>query len=193
MAEKDIIQFLHHDNQDGLKSLYKLYYRPLHYFVKQYVKDHQTSEDIVAETFIKIWENRLKFSSLDSIRSYMYISSKNASINHLRKISTKSENIDINDLENQLFEDSDFLNKLIRTELLKSIFDEVEKLPTKQREILKLTYIEDKSIEEICTLLNMSESAVYTNRSRALANLKKSLGNAYQFQWIILLHLIKMH
>ena len=171
-----IIDQLYHNNQNGLKELYKIYYKPLLYFVMQFVNDRPTAEDIVAETFIKVWEYRHKFTVLESLRSFLYVTSKNLTFNHLKRASSKNIKIDINTIENEIFSDSDILEKIVKTELIKSIFDEVQKLPEKQQQIIRLTFIEEKSIEEICTLLQMSESAVYTNRSRAIATLKKTIG-----------------
>ena len=47
-----IIDQLYHNNQNGLKELYKIYYKPLLYFVMQFVNDRPTAEDIVAETLV---------------------------------------------------------------------------------------------------------------------------------------------
>jgi RNA polymerase sigma factor (sigma-70 family) len=186
MDNNNVIHKLNHSNQDGLKELYKIYYKPLLYFVMQFVKDKPIAEDIVAETFVKVWEYRQKFSAIEALRSFLYVTSKNLTFNHLKKASSKNKKIDISTLENDLLEDSDILEKIVKSELLKSIFEEVQKLPQKQQQIIRLTFIEEKSIEEICLLLQMSESAVYTNRSRAIATLKKLMRNNPLFEIIIL-------
>jgi len=186
MKSCNISKLLQEDNQDGLKELYRVYYKPLLYFVMQYVKDITVSEDIVAETFVKIWEYRIRFNNLESIRSFLYITAKNSALNQIRRPSNKKEHINLTAIEDRIFEDSDVLNNIIRTELLKNIFDEVIKLPVKQQEVFRLIYIEDKTIAEICILLDMTENAVYTNRSRAITSLKKLLVDNHLFEVIIL-------
>lgn len=160
-------------------------------FVMQYVKEKTLSEDIVAESFVKIWEYRHKFTSLESIRSFLYITAKNNALNQIRKPANKKEHIDLSTIEDSILEDADILNKIIRTELLKNIFDEVNKLPAKQQEVFRLIYIEDKTIDEICILLDMTETAVYTNRSRAISSLKKLLVDNHLFEAIILSTFLK--
>ncbi|MCA5005664.1 RNA polymerase sigma factor [Sphingobacterium bovistauri] len=187
MDNSNIVDQLYHNNQNGLKELYKIYYKPLLYFVMQYVKEKQTAEDIVAETFVKVWEYRHKFLAIEPLRSFLYVTSKNLTLNQLKKASFKYENIDVNSLENEILSDSNILDKIVKTELLKSIFEEVQKLPEKQQQIIRLTFIEEKSIEEICALLKMSESAVYTNRSRAIASLKKMIGKNPILEFLITL------
>lgn len=187
MDSNTIIDALKSNKHNGLKEIYGIYYKPLRYFVSEYIKDKSTAEDIVAETFVKLWEYREKFDSMIAIRSFLYVTAKHASLNHLRKIYVKQEFLDINNLDQEIFDDSDIFNNIVRTEIIKSIYDEVQKLPAKQQEIFRLTFIEDKSIDEICTLLQMNESAVYTNRSRAIATIKKVLTNKDALA-LILLH-----
>lgn len=165
------------NNEINLIKLYDSYYKPLLYFVDQYVKDISSAEDIVAECFVKIWNYKDKFEDVESIRSFLYVTAKNSSLNYLRKIANKTEHVDIQKYCEEIWEDAEVLQKIIKTEILKDIFEEIEKLPIKQRQVFKLSYIEDKSLEEICQLLHMNESSVYTNRSRALSTLKKALAH----------------
>ncbi|MNT60836.1 RNA polymerase factor sigma-70 [compost metagenome] len=65
---------------------------------------------------------------------------------------------------------------MIHAELVHAIFNEVEKLPEKQKEVFNLTYLEDKTVEEIADQLQMSPAAVYTNRSRAVSTIRGLLG-----------------
>jgi RNA polymerase sigma-70 factor (ECF subfamily) len=61
---------------------------------------------------------------------------------------------------------------MIQIELIQAIFEEVERLPQKQKQVFNLTYFEDKTAEEIAKQLNISVASVYTNRSRALSTLR---------------------
>jgi len=72
-------------------------------------------------------------------------------------------------------EDGDAFSKIIHAELVHAIFSEVEKLPERQKEVFNLTYLEDKTVEEIADELEMSPAAVYTNRSRAISTIRTLL------------------
>jgi RNA polymerase sigma-70 factor (ECF subfamily) len=61
---------------------------------------------------------------------------------------------------------------MIQIELIQAIFEEVERLPQKQKQVFNLTYFEDKTAEEIAKQLNISVASVYTNRSIALSTLR---------------------
>lgn len=172
MDHSVLINYLHDDNDAGLIGIYRLYNKPLLYFVQRYLKNYQLAEEVVADVFVKVWERRHRFANINCLRAFLYIAAKNICLNKLRgeRIFKDAENID--DYEQLLSEDSDAFTKMVRAELLKSIMDEVQRLPEKQRQIFHMTFIEDMSIDEIGLHLGMSPNAVYTNRSRALATLR---------------------
>lgn len=170
-----LIHTLRSGKEEGLVGIYRLYNKPLLFFARKYVKDYQLAEEIVADVFVKVWERKANFNSLDSVRAFLYIATKNRCLNQLR-VKHVHENIEgITNYEDLLFEDADAFTKIVRTELIKTIFEEVERLPEKQRNIFNKLFLEDKTVEEIGEELNMAPQAVYTNKSRALATLRQSL------------------
>lgn len=187
MEKNVLIGYLNSGNEVGLTGIYRLYYKPLLYFVQSYVNSFQLSEEIVSDVFVKLWERRENFSSLDRVKAFLYISAKNTCLNNLRKNRLVTSIEEIEDYDQILAEDSDAFVKIVRGELLNSIIEEVQRLPAKQREIFTMTFWEDMSIEQISQQLEMNPSAVYTNRSRALAALrvKFDVKNSLMF-WVLI-------
>lgn len=175
MEKSVLINDLNDGREEGLVAIYRLYHRPLLYFSMRYVHIKEIAEDIVADTFVKAWDAREGFDHVGTLRGFLYVSAKNACLNHLRNPEVRYGQDSIENLEDVLMEDSDIFLKIVRTELLNSIFDEVSKLPEKQQEVFRLTFLEDMTVEEIAEKLKISATAVYANRSRALANLRELL------------------
>lgn len=161
--------------EEGLVGIYRLYSKQLLFFAHKYVKNYQIAEEIVADVFVIVWERRKLFSSLNRVRAFLYIATKNRCLNHLRGISLHERIDEIQQYEELLYEDADAFTKIVRTELLKTIFEEVQKLPEKQREVFNKTFLEDKTVDDIAKELNMTPSAVYANKSRALTTLRQNL------------------
>lgn len=138
----------------------------------QYVKREEVAEEIVADIFIKVWQLRDNFNNTENLRSFLYISAKNASLNYLRSSYVKHETVPVDLCEELLYEDADVLKKIVRNELITCIYADINKLPQKQREVFVLTYIEDLDALEISERLGMTLNAVYANRSRAISELK---------------------
>jgi len=186
MEGMDIIEQFHKGDEKGLKAAFHLYNRPLMYFAMQYVKKQEVAEEVVSDVFIKLWENRNRFENLNKLRAFLYISVKNASLNHVRTAEYKLHKLPIDAYEELIFEDADILRKIITSELVKKIHDEMQKLPEKQQQVFLLTFIKDFSPEEIGDKLGISLSAVYANKSRAIATLRTSLKTNKSFYLYLL-------
>lgn len=171
--------------EEGLTAIYKQYKRALLHFSLQFV-DRETAEEIVSDTFIKVWSLREDFHSNEKLKAFLYISTKNACLNHLRRPQTKWILEDVNSWDDILFEEPEVYRKILQTELIKQIYEELSNLPEKQREVFRMTYLEDKTVEEISQTLNISPNAVYIYRSRALAWLKNSSSLKDSFYFILL-------
>lgn len=178
---------------EGLTTAYRLYRQPLLFFVIRYVGSREVAEDIVADVFVKAWDARTNLRRIDSLRAYLYVMAKNASLNYLRKPQAMSLEDVPADFEETLLEDDDIFGNILRTELIKSILEEVDKLPLKQQEVFRYTFLEDMSVEEISEKLQLSATAVYANRSRAIATLRELLMRKGLVVTFSLLHALFLH
>lgn len=170
-----LMDSLHHDEDKGLVGIYRLYYKQILFFAQKYVKNYQVAEEIVTDVFVKLWERRTAFTSLDSVRAFLYIATKNRCLNQLRGKKYHEAIDDVANYEDLLYDDTDVFTKIIRTELLHMVYSAVQKLPQKQQEVFNMTFLEDKTVEDIGKEMNMTPHAVYTNKSRALATLRRNL------------------
>lgn len=158
----------------GLNRVFKVYNRPLLFFALQFVKKQEIAEEMVADAFIKLWKRRQNFGDVNKIKAFLYIVVKNDCLNYLRSSDAKQISSPIEEWQDLQCQDSDVLQKIVKTEVVKAIYDEMNNLPEKQREVFFLTYIEDLAVDDISKRLGMSVSAVYANKSRALASLRKN-------------------
>lgn len=172
MTESTLIENLRSDSQEGFVAIYDRFYTPLLYFISKYVKKTEVAEEILADVFVTVWNRRMDFQTMDNLQAFLYISAKNASLNTLRTPNRIAYLESITAFEHLLVEDKDTFTQMTYVELLQSILEEVERLPERQKEVFKLTYLEDKTVEEIAQQLEMSPTAVYTNRSRAVSSLR---------------------
>lgn len=172
MTDSQLIDSLKGDDQAGFVAIYHRFYKQLFFFILKYIKEADVAEEIVADVFVKVWDRRMDFPSMENLRAFIYISAKNASLNTIRAKRSKGIHESLSDYEDLLVDDKDAFSNLIHAELVHAIFTEVEKLPEKQKEVFNLTFLEDKTVEEIAEELAMSPAAVYTNRSRAINTIR---------------------
>lgn len=175
MTESTFIENLKSDSPEGFVAIYNRFYTPLLYFISRYVKKMEIAEEVLTDVFVAVWSRRMDFQNMENLQAFLYISAKNASLNAIRSNKKITYLEHLAAFEHLLIEDKDTFTHMTHVELLQSIFEEVEQLPTRQKEVFNLTYLEDKTVEEIAQRLEMSPSAVYTNRSRAVNSLRLAL------------------
>ncbi|HEX9509830.1 MAG TPA: sigma-70 family RNA polymerase sigma factor [Puia sp.] len=83
-----IIEFRKGDPQ-AFASFFHLHYRPLCYFATQLVNSQQDGEDIVKDTFVKLWQKHTDFDTPQNIKAFLYITTRNACLNFLRHMQVR--------------------------------------------------------------------------------------------------------
>ncbi|ERJ58833.1 RNA polymerase sigma-70 factor [Sphingobacterium paucimobilis] len=167
-----LIDGLHKNKEQSLIAVYRLYNRKLLLFAMRYVKVREAAEEIVADSFIKMWNNRHLFSDEEKLKAFLYICTKNACLNYLRKPVLEDPLESILNTEFDLAQDVDVYTKMVHAELMAAIYKEVEKLSERQRKVFHMSFLEGLTVEEISQRLGVSTDVVYANRSRALAILR---------------------
>jgi RNA polymerase sigma-70 factor (family 1) len=172
--EIDIIDTLKKGGPDALQSLLKQFYSPLCLFAERLVADSAAAEDIVGESFIKLWNKRGDFESTQNIKAFMYITVRNACLNYLKQ--AKRDSLNQKQLAYLTGEKEEFvLNEMIRAEVLKEIMSEINNLPEQCGKVLKLAYLEGLRNQEVAKVLNISVHTVKNQKARAIQLLRTRL------------------
>ena len=161
-------------NNNSIALLYDHFYAALVVYAMQSV-EKEMAEDIVQELFSTLWERRLDFSSLASLKSYLYNSVGNAVKNCLRH-----ETVLNNYAQAYKNENTEFLltddghEQFFSEEVYRLLFLSIKSLPRRQREVLLLC-MEGKKNLEIAQQLQISAETVKSLKRRAIATLRESL------------------
>jgi RNA polymerase sigma-70 factor (family 1) len=171
----DIISGFHKGNSRAFDLLFDMFFPALCYFANKLIEDRQEAEDIVLDTFQKLWARREHFETMPNIKAFLYITVRNTCLNYLRYRETQRKRTRemIKLLPDRFEEDAE--QQRIRAEVMKNIYSEIEKLPKKCREVFELYYFEGMKANEIAEQLQISESTVRNQKVRALQLLKTAL------------------
>lgn len=126
--ESNILQNLNKGKESALKEVYRLFFHALCAFGTRFVKDDAVVADIVQEVFIKVWARRTDFQAIYSLRSFMYLSVRNACLNYNRD-RVKERKISFNDAESEKFAEEREDVFMIEEDVHRQIRNEVERLP----------------------------------------------------------------
>ncbi|MFP4470700.1 MAG: RNA polymerase sigma-70 factor [Bacteroidales bacterium] len=157
--------------RNAYETIFRDHYSALVNFGMGYVHDRDTSEEIVQEVFLNLWQKRDEISPGGNIRSYLFTSVKNRCLNYLRD--HRKFRSEILDLEVEAAaEEPDMLQQ---AETMQRVKDAMDKLPEKCREVFEYSRFEDMKYREIAEKLGISVKTVEAQMSKALKILSHEL------------------
>jgi RNA polymerase sigma-70 factor (ECF subfamily) len=152
-------------------ALFDKHYKRLFNYSFKVVKQKDIAEELVQETFIKLWENIENINDNErAVASYLITVLKNKIIDNHRKNQTKEKHLDLYSLNAKFVTDID-----TKWELEKEIDSIYESLQPKTSEIFKLSRNKGLTYTEIASLKNISVKTVESNISKALITFRKRL------------------
>ena len=153
--------------------VFKTYYNSLCNYAFTFVKSAHLSEDIVQETFVRIWEDRPELIGSDGLRYYLFTAVRNNCISHLRK--KKHQLVEWNDdhaAGHDSIVEKDAAGEADRMSVLDTA---IEGLPPKCREVFLLSRISNMTYKEIAASLGISEKTVENQLGKALKVMRRFL------------------
>lgn len=172
--EEDLIQSLKSGERPAFEYLYDNYSGALFGIINKMINDQQLSEDILQESFVKVWNN---FSAYDPSKgrlfTWMVNLTRNLTIDTIRSKSYKKQ-AKIQRTENAVGNVTNNANENAKFDSL-GIRTQVELLKEDQREIIDLAYFNGFTQEEISKQLGIPLGTVKTRMRAAISVLKKLL------------------
>lgn len=129
------------------------------------------AEDIVQDTLIKVWSKREEWSQLESIEAYCLTVCRNLAID--RSQLKVNESAELSEETSSRPDASSPYEDLVRQERVSLVHRLIDELPEKQRTIIQLRDVEEKSYKEIATILSLTEEQVKVNLFRARQRIKQ--------------------
>jgi len=172
------IAALRKGEKNAFEEIYNDFFGVLYHLCNQYLHDESVAEELVQDTFMKLWEIRQTLNDQVNLRNFLYTITKNNCLNYLRnqKISLKYQD-NVKYLEMQFnYEALEKLGNYIQFEELKTKIDvAISHLPTEVIETFSLSRFEDLSYKEIAERQNISIKTVEARISKALRILRVEL------------------
>jgi len=170
-TEDTLMKQFNEGRREALNRIYDMWFANLCYFAYRLTGNLGEAEDITVTTLQILLSRHEQFATMANVKAFLYITVRNKCLDYLRY--KERQNTSHKEAVELQGEAEDFvLAQMIKTELLQEIYQEIEKLPVKRKEVFKLFYLEGLDIGEIARKLHMSPGAVSTTKSRALEQLR---------------------
>lgn len=174
IEEEKLVQRMVEGDQTAFELLFRYYYPGLVIFASNIIVNRDEAEEIVQDFFVRLWENRTTIKTGKTIKSYLFTSVKNRSINFLKSTQVKQHVVD--ELKKQMETEMRYNPDIyVDTELQQRLKKAFEKLPPRTAEIFTLSRFNGFTNDEIANDLGLSKRTVETQVSNALKILRKEL------------------
>ena len=153
------------------EELFRNYFTPLMAFSRRILGDEEDAREVVHQVFINLWEKRRELDLSTSLKSYLFTSVNNRSLNVIRdRKKFSSEEVP------ERAGEWDVSTQMEAMELEEKIRAAIDTLPERCREIFELNRFEGLKYSEIATQLDISVKTVENQMTKALKLLREQLG-----------------
>ena len=143
----------------AFRELLQLYKERLYWHIRKIVISHDDADDVLQNTFIKVYKSIDKFKGESKLYSWLYRIATNESITHLNKNAKRLQIINEEQKSNainSLAADVYFEGDEIQLKLQKAIAS----LPEKQQLVFNMKYFDDIKYKDMAEILETSEGAL---------------------------------
>ena len=170
-----VLELIHPKTQnEAFRKLLQLYQKPLYNHIRAMVLNHDDADDVLQNTFVKVFSNLKNFKGDSKLFSWMYRIATNEAITFMQQRAKKQgisneevQQKELNKLESDVF----FDGNEIQLKLQKAIAT----LPEKQQLVFKMRYFEEIKYEEMSKILTTSVGALKASYHIAVKKIEEYL------------------
>jgi RNA polymerase sigma-70 factor (ECF subfamily) len=159
----------------GFSLLVKKYQQRIYWHIRKMVIDHDDTDDILQEVFIKVWKGIDKFREDSSLYTWIYRIATHECLNFLTRKRRRSM-LSLADVSAELSEKLDHSSYIEGTEIQMKLQKALLKLPDKQRLVFNMKYFDDMKYEEIAEITDTSVGGLKASYHLAVKKIEEYLG-----------------
>ena len=164
------------DPESGFRMLLERYQSPMYWHIRRMIVSHDDAEDVLQETFIKIFRHLDDFRAESSLSTWIYRISTNECIRFLNR--RKEQAVSTEEVQDEL------MNKLMASEYIDyenamevKFQKAILTLPEKQRLVFNLRYYDELKYEEISRITDTKVETLKSNYYFAKEKIKEYMTN----------------
>ncbi len=165
----------------SFERLMKLYSRKIYSFVYRMVRDEEIATELVQDFFIKIYTVLHKYNFTYKFSTWAYRICYNMVIDHVRKNQVNIDSLDDDFvtqkalLESDNFVSDNGFDNLEQTEIRELVWNSVERIPLKFRELVLLRYLDGLKYEEIAEITELPVGTIKNRIFKAKELLREEI------------------
>jgi RNA polymerase sigma-70 factor, ECF subfamily len=178
VEDKDLLEkLLNEESRNyGFNLLVREYQERIYWHIRKMVIDHDDSDDLVQEVFIKVWKNIDRFRADAKLFTWIYKIATNECLTYLAKKKRRFF-LPIGDVENELSTKIDTNLGVTGDEIQLKLQKALLKLPEKQRLVFNMKYFDEMKYDEIAEITGTSVGALKASYHHAVKKIEEILNH----------------
>lgn len=178
IAEVTLIEQLQNKStkEKAFRTLISQYKERLYWHIRKIVISHDDADDVLQNTFIKIFRSIDNFKAESKLFSWMYRIATNEAITFINK-KAKEKNIDISDMQQQMASNLSSDNWFSGDEIQLILQKAIATLPQKQQLVFNMKYFDELKYDEISEILNTSVGSLKASYHHAVKKIEEFVKN----------------
>ncbi|MBS0424996.1 MAG: RNA polymerase sigma-70 factor [Proteobacteria bacterium] len=181
----EYIRSFQNGEEKGFNFFFREYYAALTYYSFSIIKDKSEAEEIAGEALMKLWKRHENFNNQAAIKSFLYTTTRNASLNYIRQQQRTEKKLREAEYLAEKSE-KDIFEFLVEVESYREIVIALNALPPQCKKIFSMLFIEGKDYQQIAEELNLSIATIRSQKARAIMLIRQYI--AYCVMLFLLLH-----
>lgn len=174
LSDEELVVLIREEDKELYGEIIRRYEQKLTHYIRKFIRDPDELQDVLQEVFIRTFSNLHAFQVKKKFSSWIYRIAHNQAINHIKKYA--KEVVSLDDGEWHIVDESFNIKDLIDQGLLKGTLEvALGEMKEKYREVLILSFFEQRTYEEISDILHIPINTVGTLLSRGKKQLRTSL------------------
>lgn len=176
IAETQLIEELQNPltQEQAFRTLMSQYKERLYWHIRKMVISHDDADDVLQNTFIKVYRNINNFKAESKLYSWMYRIATNEAITFINK-RAKQHNVDASELQTQLAENLEADVHYDGDEMQLQLQKAIATLPQKQQLVFNMKYFDDMKYQDISEVLETSVGALKASYHHAVKKIENFL------------------
>lgn len=168
------------EKQELFQKLFEAFHKPLCFFTNRIIRNQDDAEDIVQELFLRLWRMEpVDCGQIRMVKPFLFASVQNKCLNYLRDRQMRDRNHKY--MGGEEADEDYFLCRQIHAEVIAELFEAIDELPDKCREIFKRSYVDGQEDKKIAEELNISLNTIKTQKQRAKTYLRIRLKDLFLY------------
>jgi len=169
--ERDLLLKIAVGNQQAFRLIFDAYKNKVYSYANRYLKSKESAEEVVQETFLKIWLKKENLTVVENFGGYIRKIAVNLTLDSLRALAAENKTTDFQKVVWRE-QDNGTEDAIMRKDAQSYIDQLLDKLPKQQGLVYRMCHIEGMKQKEVAEILHIAPATVKVHLREALKTLR---------------------